>query len=67
MARRFWEHDVQNEDDFIRCCDYIHYNPVKMDCAVVRKNGSFLASIGLWHRGFMLQIREEIDSPIHVG
>jgi putative transposase len=27
--RRFWEHQVRDEDDLERCCDYIHYNPVK--------------------------------------
>lgn len=27
--RRFWEHTVRDDDDFQRCVDYIHYNPVK--------------------------------------
>ncbi len=27
--RRFWEHSLQNEQDFERHIDYIHYNPVK--------------------------------------
>jgi REP-associated tyrosine transposase len=27
--RRFWEHVIQNEDELIRCADYIHWNPVK--------------------------------------
>jgi len=27
--RRFWEHTIRDEDDFERCADYIHYNPVK--------------------------------------
>lgn len=27
--RRFWEHTVRDEDDFERCMDYIHFNPVK--------------------------------------
>lgn len=27
--RRFWEHLIQDEDDFGRHADYIHYNPVK--------------------------------------
>lgn len=26
---RFWEHTVRDEDDFKRCLDYIHWNPVK--------------------------------------
>src|SRR5438105_4582454 len=27
--RRYWEHTIRNEDDFVRHIDYIHYNPVK--------------------------------------
>jgi putative transposase len=27
--RRFWEHQVRDELDLERSCDYIHYNPVK--------------------------------------
>jgi putative transposase len=27
--RRFWEHGIRNERDFIRHCDYIHHNPVR--------------------------------------
>ena len=27
--RRFWEHTIKDEDDFIGHFDYIHYNPVK--------------------------------------
>ena len=27
--RRFWEHQIRNEDDLQRHIDYIHYNPVK--------------------------------------
>jgi putative transposase len=27
--RRFWEHRIKNEDDFINHINYIHYNPVK--------------------------------------
>jgi len=27
--RRFWEHCIQDDTDFIRHLDYIHYNPVK--------------------------------------
>jgi len=26
---RFWEHSIDDEDDFKRCFDYIHWNPVK--------------------------------------
>jgi putative transposase len=27
--RRYWEHTLQDERDFERHCDYIHFNPVK--------------------------------------
>ena len=27
--RRFWEHTLRDEEDFIRHVEYIHYNPVK--------------------------------------
>ena len=27
--RRFWEHQIRNNPDFIRHVEYIHYNPVK--------------------------------------
>jgi putative transposase len=27
--RRFWEHEIRDEDDFSRHLDYLYYNPVK--------------------------------------
>jgi putative transposase len=27
--RRFWEHLIRDERDYVQHCDYIHYNPVK--------------------------------------
>ena len=27
--RRFWEHTIRDDDDFVRHVDYIHFNPVK--------------------------------------
>jgi len=27
--RRFWEHQVRDDEDFLRHIEYIHYNPVK--------------------------------------
>jgi putative transposase len=26
---RYWEHVVRDDDDFKRCLDYLHWNPVK--------------------------------------
>ena len=31
--RRFWDHVIRDDDDFVRHMDYIHYNPVKHDLA----------------------------------
>jgi putative transposase len=31
--RRFWEHVIEDEDDFEKHFDYIHYNPVKHQLA----------------------------------
>ncbi len=31
---RYWEHQIRDEPDFERHCDYIHYNPVKHGHAV---------------------------------
>ncbi len=27
--RRFWEHAISDQEDFNRCLDYLHWNPVK--------------------------------------
>ena len=27
--RRYWEHTIRDDNDFVRHVDYIHYNPVK--------------------------------------
>jgi len=27
--RRFWEHTIRDERDYVRHMDYLHYNPVK--------------------------------------
>ena len=27
--RRYWEHQIRNDNDFIKHVEYIHYNPVK--------------------------------------
>jgi putative transposase len=32
--RRYWEHTLRGEDDFVRHLDYIHFNPVKHGHAV---------------------------------
>jgi len=32
--RRYWEHTLRGEDDFVRHLDYLHFNPVKHGHAV---------------------------------
>jgi putative transposase len=32
--RRYWEHTLRDENDFVRHLDYIHFNPVKHGHAV---------------------------------
>jgi putative transposase len=27
--RRVWEHTIRNDQDFERCANYVHFNPVK--------------------------------------
>jgi putative transposase len=27
--RRFWEHCIRDQEDFVRCRDYLHWNPVR--------------------------------------
>ena len=27
--RRFWEHAIRNENDYMRHVDYVHWNPIK--------------------------------------
>lgn len=29
LQRRFYEHEIKDEADFVRHMDYLHYNPVK--------------------------------------
>ena len=39
--RRFWEHTIQDENDFRRHVEYIHYNPVKHHLAASPKDWPF--------------------------
>lgn len=41
--RRFWEHQIRDEQDYARHVDYIHYNPVKHGLAKSLWNGSIPA------------------------
>ena len=39
--RRFWEHQIRNEADFIRHVEYIHYNPVRHRLVKAPKDWSY--------------------------
>jgi putative transposase len=39
--RRFWEHQIQNDRDFIHHFDYVHYNPVKHNLVRSTKDWQF--------------------------
>ena len=56
--RRFWEHTIRDETDYVRHCDYIHYNPVKhglVACPHAWQYSSFqrLVRAGLYERSWM--------------
>ena len=47
--RRYWEHTIRGETDFVRHVDYIHYNPVKH---------SLVARVRDWpHSSFHVYVR----------
>ena len=39
--RRFWEHTIRNDQDFIRHVEYIHYNPVKHGLVTAPKDWEY--------------------------
>jgi len=39
--RRFWEHQVRDERDFMHHVEYIHYNPVRHKYAATPKDWPF--------------------------
>lgn len=39
--RRFWEHQIRDEVDFAKHCDYIHYNPVRHGLCSIPQEWSF--------------------------
>lgn len=39
--RRFWEHQIRDETDFVRHVDYIHYNPVGHELVKAPKDWAY--------------------------
>jgi len=56
---RFWEHQIRNERDYEKHCDYIHWNPVKH---------GLVARVRDWpHSSFHRFVRLGIYSPDWAG
>jgi putative transposase len=53
--RRYWEHTLRNEEDFMRHLDYIHFNPVKHGLVVRVKDWPYSS----FHRMVRLGIYAE--------
>ncbi len=53
--RRFWEHQIRDENDFTRHVEYIHYNPVKHGLAKAPKEWA--------HCSFHRYVREGLYGP----
>lgn len=53
--RRFWEHTIRDDNDYIQHIDYIHYNPVKH---------GWVTQVKDWpHSSFHLFVEQGIYSP----
>jgi putative transposase len=63
--RRFWEHNIRDQEDYNRHCDYIQYNPVKHGLAASPadwKHSRFSAFVrrGLYDPNRGSDIRKEL-------
>lgn len=52
---RFWEHTIRDQEDFTRCVDYIHYNPVKHGLVAQVRNWPY----STFHRFVQLNLLSE--------
>lgn len=52
--RRFWEHLIRDERDFVKHCDYIHYNPVRHQLCQVPQDWQFSSIHRFMAQGFWL-------------
>jgi putative transposase len=53
--RRYWEHQIRDDDDFIKHVEYIHYNPVKhglVKAPIAWRHSTFRRYVkqGIYHR-----------------
>ena len=54
--RRFWEHTIRDNEDFIKHVEYIHYNPVKHGLVPAPKDWEYSS----FHRYVKLGLYDEI-------
>ncbi|NYE30151.1 putative transposase [Rhodanobacter sp. K2T2] len=66
--RRFWEHQIRDENDLARHIDYVHINPVKHGHAVKANDWSY-SSIHRYIRSGLLAAdwAADVDSPNALG
>jgi putative transposase len=68
--RRFWEHQIQNESDFIRHVDYIHYNPVSHGLVAAPKDWAYSSFHRFVQEGIYTEdwgANEKMKFPCQVG
>ncbi|UBF27358.1 hypothetical protein K9N68_05205 [Kovacikia minuta CCNUW1] len=68
--RRFWEHRIQDEFDYIRQVDYIHYNPVSHGLVAAPKDWAYSSFHRFVQAGIYAEdwgANEKIEFPGWVG
>lgn len=68
--RRFWEHQIRDEQDYIRHIEYIHYNPVKHGLVPAPKDWQYssfhrYAEAGVYNKNW--GVNHEIIFDANVG
>ncbi|MEH1930253.1 MAG: hypothetical protein V7K83_22700 [Nostoc sp.] len=71
MQRRFWEHQIKDEIDFIHHVNYIYYNPVKHGYVKAPKDWNYSSFIlyvnkGIydidWGSGIEIEFPEDVGN-----
>jgi len=70
--RRFWEHTIRDEDDYMKHVNYIHYNPVKhglAECPHQWPYSSFhrWSEEGYYNSGWLCSCKRNIIEPPDFG
>jgi REP-associated tyrosine transposase len=66
--KRFWEHRIRDEDDYMRHVNYIHYNPVKhqlVDCPHQWSYSSFTCWLkdGYYNEHWLCSCNVKVEMP----